>query len=50
MVVGYWLGADSGGDVKVAVGRVEEGDGDNRGWVVRGSRMLGLGEAERWTC
>jgi len=50
VVVGYWLGVDSGGEVGVVVGKVEEGDGDKRGWVVRGSRRLGLGEAERWTC
>lgn len=44
---GYWLGVDSSGEV-VAGGRFEDGDGDKRGWVARGSRRLGLGEAERW--
>ena len=48
MVGGYWLGADSCGEVEV--GEIfEDGDGDKRGWVARGSRRLGLGEAERWT-
>lgn len=28
--------------------RFVDGDGDKRGWVVRGSRKLGLGETERW--
>ena len=39
--------ADSSGEVVVGE-RLEDGDGDKRGWVVRGSRGLGLGEAERW--
>lgn len=49
MVVGYWLLVDSSGEVVVGE-RFEVGDGDKRGWVVRGSRRLGLGEAERWMC
>jgi len=47
VVVGYWLLVESSGEVVVEE-RFEDGDGDKRGWVARGSRRLGLGEAERW--
>ena len=47
-MVGYWILVESGGEV--VGGKVEDGDGDRRGWVARGSRRLGLGEADRWMC
>ena len=49
MAAGYWLFAESGGEVVVGE-RFEVGEGDRSGWVARGSRILGLGEIERWMC
>lgn len=45
--MGYWLLVESTGRGVVVGMKVEDGDGDRRGWVARGSRRLGLGEADR---